>query len=106
MRFFCPYLRGEVEWTEERQRHVAAHHPDLLPDHRNLIPRTIDDPDEVRRSVRFGNARSFSRCFSELRDGKHVVVVVISDEAGGRYWIITPYMARKLTEGVVEWKRS
>jgi len=32
--FACPYLSSVVEFSEERERHVAAHHPDLLPEHR------------------------------------------------------------------------
>ncbi|HVA80412.1 MAG TPA: hypothetical protein VNF29_05765 [Candidatus Binataceae bacterium] len=55
--FPCPYLKGEVEWTDERERHIAERHPDLLPEHRNRIARTLADPDEVRRSARFAAAR-------------------------------------------------
>jgi len=32
-KFSCPYLGGEVELSDERERHIAEHHPDLLPDH-------------------------------------------------------------------------
>ncbi len=64
---------------------------------------TLADPDQVRRSVRFGNARLFSRWYDDL--GKHVVVVVIS-EPDGRHWIVTAYIARRLAEGETEWKRS
>jgi hypothetical protein len=36
-----------------------------------------------------------------------VVVVVISESgSGGRHWIITAYLARKLAEGEIEWRRS
>ena len=33
-RFPCPYLGGEVELTEERERHITERHPDLLPEYR------------------------------------------------------------------------
>jgi len=103
----CPYLHAEVALTEERERHIAEHHPDLLPEHRHLIPETLVDPDQVRRSVRFTRARMFSRWYPVLRGGKHVVVVVVSDaDRAGRHWVITAYMARKLAEGVMEWTRS
>jgi len=105
--FPCPYLRGQVELTNERERHIAEEHPDLLPKHRQCIAATLADPDQVCRSARSGNARLFSRWFSDLRGGKHVVVVVMSETGPGRrHWIITAYMARKLAEGAVEWKRS
>jgi hypothetical protein len=105
--FLCSYLGGEVELTEERERHIAEHHPDLLPEHKQRIIETISKPDQVRRSARFGNARLFSRWFSDLRGGKHVVVVVVTDPGpASRSWIITAYLARKLAEGETEWKRG
>ena len=105
--FPCPYLQGEVELTEERERHIAERHPDLLPEHREKIADTLADPDQIRRGVQFGNAKLFSRWYTDLRQGKHVVVVVVSEsEPRERYWIITAYMARKLAEGDVVWRRD
>ena len=104
----CPYLDGEVEWTEERERHVAENHPDLLPEYRDQVAETLANPDQIRRSSRFGNARLFTRWYAEVREGKHVVVVVMSDGEGEtrRSWIITAYITRRLSQGEVEWKRS
>ncbi len=105
--FPCPYLGNEVELTEERERHVAENHPDLLPAHRRRIAEALADPDQVRRSGRAANARVFARWFESLRGGKHVVVVVVSDPAPRRrHWIVTAYMARRLAEGEIEWTRS
>lgn len=107
-RFLCPYLNAEVELTEERKRHIGDRHPDLLPENRQRIAETLAAPDQVRRSSRVGNARLFSRWYAELRQGKHVVVVVISEHEHPkeRHWIITAYIARKLAQGEVEWKRD
>lgn len=105
--FSCPFLKSEVDLSDERERHIAKRHPDLLPDHRDRLANTLADPDQVRRSARFAGARLFSRWYNDLRGGKHVVVVVVSSpSAGGRHWIITAYMARRLAEGEIEWKRS
>ncbi len=60
-RFLCPYLKGEVELTEEREHHIAERHPDLLPEHRERIAETLANPDQVRKKVRFGSAKLFSR---------------------------------------------
>jgi hypothetical protein len=60
-RYRCPYLKGEVELTDERERHIAERHPDLLPEHRPRIAETLAQPDQIRRSARFGTARLFSR---------------------------------------------
>ena len=105
--FSCPYLAGPVELTEERERHIAEQHPDLLPQHREKLALTLADPDQVRGSERFANARLFSRWYNDLGAGKHVVVVVVSNAGPSeRQWIITAYIARKLAGGRVEWQRS
>jgi hypothetical protein len=102
----CPYLQGTVELTPEREAHIAERHPDLLPEHLDRLAGTLAEPDQVRRSRRFGDARLFSRWYSDLRNGKHVVVVVISAPDQGRHWIVTSYIARRLAEGEVEWARN
>ena len=85
-RFPCPYLNAEVELTEERERHVAERHPDVLPEHRGQMAETLADPDQVRSSRRYGNAKLFSRWYTDEQRGKHLVVVVVSepDEKAGR----------------------
>ena len=105
--FFCAYLKSEVELTDERESHIAERHPDLLPEYRELIAETLADPDQVRKSVRFGSAKLFSRWYTNLRGGKHVVVVVVSDlDPSRRHWIITAYITRNLVEGEAEWSRG
>jgi len=106
-RFPCPKLGGEVEFTAEREAHIRDRHPDLLPDHREKIAETLADPDFIRRSIRMATARLFSKWYNDLRNGRHVVVVVVSEGgATARHWIITAYIARSLGEGEVEWQRS
>jgi hypothetical protein len=106
MRFPCPYLHGEVELTEEREHHIAECHPDLLPEHLQHVAETLADPDQVRRSARFGNARLAARWCESVRGSKHVVVVVSDTTPSDRHWIVTAYLVRKLAEGEVEWQRS
>ncbi len=106
-RFLCPYLKDEVELTEERERHITERHHDLLPEHRERIAETLANPDQVRKSVRFGSVKLFSRWYTDLRRGKHVVVVVVSElDPSERHWIIKAYIAGKLAEGEIEWRRS
>lgn len=88
------------------EHHIAASHPDLLPEYRERLAETIADPDMIRRSRRFADARLLARWFDGFRGGKHVVVVVVTDAGGGRRWVVTAYLARRLAEGGVEWKRS
>jgi len=64
MSFFpCPYLNAAVELTEEREQHIARHHPDLLPKYRDQLAETLADPDQVRSSQRMEDARLFSRWY-------------------------------------------
>lgn len=106
-KFPCPYLKGEVELTDEREAHIAQTHPDLLPEHLHQLQQTLLDPDEVRRSTRMSGARMFYRWFEDLRQGKYVAVVVVSETApAGRNWIITAYFTRRLMNGEIEWQKS
>jgi hypothetical protein len=66
VRFSCPYLAGEVELTEEREKHIADRHPELLPKFRDRIRATLAEPHEVRRSARSASARLFSRWFDDI----------------------------------------
>ena len=106
-RFPCPYLKAEVELTDERERHIGERHPDLLPQHRQRVAEILADPDQIRRSVRFARARLFSRWYTDVQRGRHVVVVAVSEPGPGkRHWIITAYITIKLVEGEVEWRRN
>ena len=105
--FYCPHLEVEVELTEEREKHITDNHPDLLPKFRNCIAQTLYDPDQIRRSKRFEGSRLFSKWFEKVKDGKYIVVVVVTDSAyRSRHWIITSYIARKLSQGAIEWKKN
>ena len=103
----CSYLGTQVELTNEREQHIAASHPDLLPEHRSAVDLTLAAPDQVRTSSRLAGAHLFARWFDDIRNGKHVVVVVVSDPPpSGRAWIVTAYLARRLSGGTIEWSRS
>ena len=105
--FPCPFIRGDVELSDERERHIAETHPEILPAHMDEIRVTLLDPDQVRRSRRFANARLFSKWYDDPLIGKNIVVVVVSDaEPRRRNWIVTAYVTRRIPEGDVEWKRS
>lgn len=105
-RFPCPYLNADVEWTEERERHIAERHPDLLPEHRDRIAETLANPDSVLRDADYPNTRLFCRWFDNLMGGKHVVVAVVSAELPNlRHWIVTAFISRKPPKGDLEWKR-
>lgn len=51
-------------------------------------------------------AGHFYRWFDDVRQGKYVVVVVVSESAAERNCIITAYMTRRLINGEIEWQKS
>ncbi|WP_238361162.1 hypothetical protein [Iningainema tapete] len=107
VRFFCPYLDSEIELSEERERHILNRHPDMPTTYHEIMADTLADPDEVRCDLRFENTLLFSRWYPTLRKGKHIVVAVVTDTVPQeRNWIVTAYIARKVTQGEVIWTRN
>lgn len=105
--FNCPYLSHVVHLTEERKAHIEQNHPDLLPQYEDRIASVLNDPDQVRISERFKKAHLFSKWFDNIRGGKYIVVVVISEDwPANRHWIVTAYMAGRLSGGTIEWQRK
>jgi hypothetical protein len=103
--FACPYLKTDVELTEEREKHILARHPEIATHHPEKIALTLSDPDSIRSSARHAGAKLFTRWFTDVGKGNHMVVVVVGDQgAAQRHWIITAYIARKLAQGGIEWK--
>lgn len=105
--FECPYFKKEVILTDERYDHIKSNHPDILPEYELELKETIYNPDSVRKSSRFQNARLFTKFFHNLKGGKYAVVVVVNDtQPEERYWIITAYITRKLSGGIIEWEKK
>jgi hypothetical protein len=93
--------------SSERERHIIDSHPDLLPKYLAQVRLTLAAPDQVRRSLRMGSAQLFCRWFEEVRQGKYVVVVVVSESVPAmRHWIITAYMTQRLANGEIEWSKN
>src|ERR1700675_1648321 len=106
-RFQCPWLGEEVELTAERELHIADRHPDLLPRHRIELAEVLADPDIVRRSSRATSILLFSRWYTDVGQGRHVVVVVVDESRPlARSWIVTAYTALRIAGGEVLWQRS
>jgi hypothetical protein len=104
-RFVCPWLGAEIELTAERERHIERKHRELLPAHRDKIAEVLADPDVIQQ--RSDSGRLFSRWYTDLGRGRHVVIVVLSQASDpARHWIVTAYTARRLPTGGIEWRRG
>ncbi|GAB4441409.1 MAG: hypothetical protein D6742_16685 [Cyanobacteria bacterium J069] len=104
--FPCPYLGGDIELSDEREQHIIATHPDLLPYYWTELVETLNEPDQVRRSTRMPDALLIARWFKTIRGGKYIVAVVVTEQSPSRNWMITAYLARKLTGGILEWQKT
>lgn len=91
-RFPCPILGGDVELTGEREAHIRERHPDLLPVQVAELARAIGEPDYV--SPQGPTRHVFTSWAGTIRDGRYVVVVVSTDAASDRHWIVTAYLSR------------
>ena len=101
--FHCPYLGGPVELSDDRERHIANRHGDLLPDHLEYISGTLASPDLVLRRRPTDNDIQFYRWYYGNWN-KYMVVIVVSDPA--RNWIVTAYPSDRVRRGEVLWQRS
>ena len=97
--FPCPRLGSDVELTDERRQHIVQSHPGTLPDYAEQLAQTLAEPDLVIPSEQDERALRFSKWFDNIRTGRYLVVVTISDSDPTRHWIITTYTARKLAKG-------
>lgn len=93
--------------TDERLLHIGRKHDDILTDVQSYIGGTLENPDEVRLSVKEPDVRLFVRWFPQLGNGKYAIVIVHTTDAPElRNWIMTAYIARRRTGGIIEWQRA
>jgi hypothetical protein len=98
-RFPCPSLGREVELTDEREAHIYSRYPELSGILVGCIADALSDPDQIRQSSRVPASHLFIRWFETILGGKHVAVVVVTDRDPVRDWIVTTYVARRLSVG-------
>jgi len=105
--FPCPYLQDEVILTDEREQHITERHPDLLPQYKQYVAKTLLKPLHIRCSRRANNALLFSRWFDDIKRGNYVVVSVITDNAPQIHpWIITAHLSTRLPKGDIVWQQT
>jgi hypothetical protein len=70
-----------------------------LPNYLDEMALTLASPDQVRHSSRDPHALLFSKWFEEIRTGRYLVVVTVSEPDQSRHWVMTAYTARRLSGG-------
>ena len=74
-----------VELTDERWNHIVKEHPEMHP-YLERIPGVLSDPDYVKRSRRDDVVWLYYRRYTDLFEGKFLLVVV---KKGARPFILT-----------------
>ncbi len=92
-----------VELTEERWQHIVTEHP-IMREYREKLPTVLADPDYVKRSKRDADVLLYYRYFTDILDGKFLLVVVKKDTP--RSFILTGYVTRSIMKGESVWARS
>jgi len=102
MWYNCPYLKAQVELTDERREHIINRHPDVKP-FLDLLGEVVEFPDEIRRSQRDPNTLIFYRLYRELLGGKNLAVVVKIDH---RAFVLSAYLTRTRVNGEMLWAKE
>lgn len=102
MWYNCPYLKRQVELTDERCEHIISRHPDVKP-FLDFLGEVIEFPDEIRTSQRDPETLIFYRLYRELLDGKSFAVVVKIDR---RAFVLSAYLTRTRVNGEILWARE
>src|SRR5215471_7869170 len=92
-----------IELTEERWQHIVTEHPEVS-EHKEKIPVVLADPDYVKRSQRDEHVILYYQYFTDILDGKYLLIVVKKDQA--RSFILTGYVTRSVMRGETLWERS
>jgi hypothetical protein len=82
-----------VELTAEREAHIRARHPDLLPKWITELEETIHNPDKIVPDPYHRDKQAFAKWFASIGAGKFVIAQVVTDPGTpDRHWIVTAYL--------------
>ncbi len=98
-RSFVDAFGQTIELTAERWLHVLDEHQELR-GHEDLIPKTLQEPEAVARSVHDPHVRLYYKRYPQLWHGKLFVVVV---KLNHRHFMLTAYITDKIKGGARLW---
>ncbi|MEE8167289.1 MAG: hypothetical protein V3T58_00250 [Candidatus Hydrothermarchaeales archaeon] len=95
-------LGRDIRLTEERWSYIIRHHPEMTNLKREFRS-TVSEPDLVVRSVYNPEVVLYYRYFKIIFDGKYLVgVIKLSTDS----FVLTGYVADRIKEGEVLWKKD
>lgn len=93
-----------VRLTEERWAHIVSRHP-VLRGLEELVLQTVEDPEVIQRGE--ADERLAARLYAQTPLGEKWMVVCYRESSATDGFIITAYLARRLTRTKEElWRRS
>jgi hypothetical protein len=102
----CPVLDSKVLLSDERLRHIIAHHPELGPDPRSFVAAVLADPDIVMASDRDAGVRYCYKSYDVRGRSRLVVVIVAAPGHGVPPCVVSAHLSRRRRNGVVLWQRG
>ncbi len=102
MESFTDYLNELVFLDDEVKQVILMKHPEVsgLFEH---VKKTLENPDVVKRSKITKRSRLYYRFFTEIFEGKFLVIVV---KRADYNFISTIYLTDKVKEGNVLWQKE
>lgn len=92
-----PTATGKTaELTDERRDHILTYHPDVGP-FLDRVGEVLASPDLLRRSAQDPEVVLFYKFYSDILNGKYMVVVVKENQ---RSFILTVYLTNSTRTGV------
>ena len=102
-RYYKDYLGDKVDLPNERWDHIIKEHPEVEL-HKSKIGEVLNDPAYVKRSRRDKDVLLYYRYYSDIFNGKYLLVVV--KKGRERSFILTCYITDEIRKGDALWKRG
>jgi hypothetical protein len=102
MESFTDYLDELIFLDDELKQVILLKHPEVS-DLFEHVKKTLKNPDIVKRSKVTDRSRLYYRFFSEIFEGKFLVIVVKSADYN---FISTIYLTDKVKEGDMLWQKK
>jgi hypothetical protein len=86
-----------VELTDERRKHIAFYHADLVP-YLDRFGDVLAHPSELRRSQDDSQVILFYKYYPDILNGKYITVVAKFGEH--RSFVLTAYLTKRIRTGI------
>jgi hypothetical protein len=93
---------NSIELTDERWLHIIKEHPEVS-QYKERIQEVLATPDYVKRSSRNTDVVLYYKFYSDILDGKYLLVVIKKEL---RSFVLTCYITDMIKKGVILWEKK